>query len=223
MIPSNGNFDIFGECVDLLSKECSDHSVVEVLVKIEDPNLVSRYDNILNKHHFANTKILCYPLSGYNNIGHFFNSMAESSQGDLFFVLCDDGVVHGDWVADFMGSRGKFRDNIYALNTRNHPWTPYPVISREWFNFFGYLTPKLEYMDRFGNNCSGYAPIDTWIQNVASAVGRYKKTKISVSTRNVRTTVNSVPKILREKMRRKIKKEVCKLKGELKCRGMIKT
>ncbi len=175
IIMSDGDFEPFQESIRNLSSTCSDHKKVEILVKIDIPSDVSKYEKFLRIFPFAKTRVFCDERSGYNNLGLFVNELAAATDASLLFPFGDDTrVQHGDWVSEMLSTRGMFKDNIYAIRTFDYKYIACPVMSREWFNVMGYLSPKYDLRDRkTGEIVRAYGHIDIWTRLIATKIHRW--------------------------------------------------
>ena len=198
LIPSDGDILSFEQSINRLSETCSNKKLVEIVFKLDTDKFLDKYVSICLKNGFKYNYAID-DISGYMFIGHFCNLMAKKASGDIFFLWADDFYITGDWVSAFMLTRNVCSDNIYAINTRNHVWTPCPAITKEWYAVTGHIIPKITF--EYG---SGYPPADTWIQLVAGKIGRYfhfnKNSNVQVEHRSTTSFINAVSKRLVRKM-----------------------
>lgn len=148
----------FKKCIKNLRLTCSNSERVEILVKVDSKIMVQKCGRILQRSPFA-YKILHNNTIGYNKLHIMAKQLCRFAKGDLFFMWADDFRITGDWYAEFVNTRDRYIDNIYAINTLDYIWSHAPVISREWFNLMGEVAPM---------PC-----VDSWIRDLAVGVGRY--------------------------------------------------
>lgn len=157
----NDDLSLYKIAVESLAKTCTDFDKVELMVKVDSLKSKKNTESLLKNYDFKFT-VVYNKLRGYQHFGEYFNQMIERSSGCLFLSFCADCEIQGDWVKEFLSTRGRYKDNIYVVNTRPRSyWTFQPLFSIEWYRVFKRITPK------------GCPSVDTWLRDLASKVGRY--------------------------------------------------
>lgn len=155
----------FQKMIDSLAVLCTDFSAAEILVKIDSENSVDSYVKYLMGCPFR-FKTLVFPrYHAYWDQHLYVNNLCRIASGKVFWSLGDDMVLKsGDWVKSLMSAEGRHSDNIYAMHIGEHPTrplaNPFPAVSREWFDFFGFFAPT--------------STLDSFVSQLAKAIGRYE-------------------------------------------------
>ena len=193
------HLNLYKEAVESLSVSCSDFNKVELLVKT-DSERTSHDAKVLLKDYKFKNKVICTNATGYQNMGVFCDQLIEKSSGNLFMVFCADCRISGNWVDEFMGTRNRYFDNIYVVNTRpKSHWSMVPVFSIEWYKVLGRLTPP------------GAPNLDSWLRDVSVRVNRY----ITIPNSQVSIEVFREQKKLGSEKKRNIRKGRLILRSEL--------
>lgn len=78
---------------------------------------------------------------GYIRLNEYVNGLAKSADADWLVFWNDDAVMETPgWDTVIANHTGEFK--ILAFHThRDHPYSIFPIVPREWFELFGYLSP----------------------------------------------------------------------------------
>jgi len=78
---------------------------------------------------------------GYIRLNEYVNSLAKSADADWLVFWNDDAVMETPgWDTVIANHTGEFK--ILAFHThRDHPYSIFPIVPREWLELFGYLSP----------------------------------------------------------------------------------
>lgn len=78
---------------------------------------------------------------GYIRLNEYVNSLAKSADADWLVFWNDDAVMETPgWDTVIAKHTGEFK--ILAFHThRDHPYSIFPIVPREWLELFGYLSP----------------------------------------------------------------------------------
>lgn len=143
---------------------------VEMLVKVDGFN--DEYLTLLGNGPFK-FKILSYlPYHRLYSSHIFFNDLCKISNGKLIWPLYEDcDIVKGDWCSCLTKcvDNNPYRDNIFniAIPMNNGRGCKQicgaNVITREWFNFFGTVSP--------------FPNLDRWLSELSRKIGRYVSLK----------------------------------------------
>ena len=149
LTPTRNSPTEFKSMVDSLVKTCSNKSLVEILVKIDDDTDDIKYvESTLKRSGFKYT-ILSSPRGrGILDIPKYVDELFKISIGLIVWGIADDIIITtGDWVKDLMSTRDRIQDNIYIAypkyaskmsQARNNKFrgsgNGTPVLSREMYN-----------------------------------------------------------------------------------------
>jgi len=77
---------------------------------------------------------------GYLRLNEYLNQLAPHAQGGWFMFWGDDAVMHTQGWDSKILAVPDFR--VIRMPTHNqHPYAIFPIVPREWFEIFGYLSP----------------------------------------------------------------------------------
>lgn len=104
---------------------------------------------------------------GYNRLNEYVNGLAKSADADWLVFWNDDAVMETPGWDTVIGKHtGEFK--ILAFHThRDHPYSIFPIVPREWFELFGYLSP--------------HALNDAWISQQAYVMDIWERIDVHVT------------------------------------------
>lgn len=106
------------------------------------------------------------PRYGYQKLHQYINNLAEYSSAHWIFFWNDDAqMLSKDWDLRVSEHNGEFK--CLRIPTHNaHPYAIFPIVPREWFILFGYL--------------SQHQLSDAWISQISYIVGIMKNIDVDV-------------------------------------------
>jgi hypothetical protein len=149
-----------------------DTSRIEILIAYDDDDEESRQFFSETWHPFlaqcqATTKVFETERFGYLRLYKYVNFLAEQATGDWIMFWNDDALMLTEnWDDEIVKNDGWFGLLRMPCVTMNHPFALFPIIPREWVDFFGMVSPV---------NHS-----DWWIYNVTVPVSRMKNISVQV-------------------------------------------
>lgn len=115
----------------------------------------------------ATSKVFETERFGYLKLYKYVNFLAKHATGDWIMFWNDDALMlTEDWDEEILKHTGWFGLLRMPCVTMNHPFALFPIIPREWIDFFGLVSPV---------NHS-----DWWIFNVTYPIGRMKNIPVEV-------------------------------------------
>lgn len=155
-----------------LLASAADPSSIEILIAYDNDDLESK--EFFNSTWFpfveqvgATTKVFETERFGYLRLYKYVNFLAEHATGDWIMFWNDDALMLTDnWDQEIVKNNGWFGLLRMPCVTMNHPFALFPIIPREWVDFFGQVSPV---------NHS-----DWWIYNVTVPAGRMKNIPVEV-------------------------------------------
>lgn len=154
------DISLYKVAVESLAKSCTDFSKAELVVKVDSLESKNMVELLLKNYDFSFT-IVYNKIRGYQHFGAYFDEMVARSSGCLFLSFCADCEIYGDWVKKFLSTRGKYKNNIYVINTRPGSWALQPAFTIEWHRASERILPK------------GCCSLDSWLRDLAVKVERY--------------------------------------------------
>jgi hypothetical protein len=78
---------------------------------------------------------------GYVNLHKYNNALAQHTNSNWLVIWNDDAVMETqDWDQVIASYTGQFR--LLAFHThRDHPYSIFPIVPREWYDTLGYISP----------------------------------------------------------------------------------
>lgn len=89
----------------------------------------------------AHFRALSFDPIGYIRLNEYVTELAKASDAGWLMFWNDDAVMESlHWDQEIMRNSDQFR--VLAVHThREHPYSIFPIVSREWLEFFGYMSP----------------------------------------------------------------------------------
>ena len=89
----------------------------------------------------ANYQAHVFAPMGYIRLNEYVNGLAKHSNADWLVFWNDDAVMEtAGWDTVIASHTGEFK--VLAFHTHNdHPYSIFPIVPKEWFELFGYLSP----------------------------------------------------------------------------------
>ena len=115
----------------------------------------------------ASSKIFETERFGYLRLYKYVNFLAEQATGDWIMFWNDDAVMLTEnWDEQIIKEKDFWGLLRMPCVNMNHPFALFPIIPRDWVDFFGKVSPV---------NHS-----DWWIYHVTTAAGRMKNIEVQV-------------------------------------------
>jgi len=115
----------------------------------------------------ASSKIFETERFGYLKLYKYVNFLGQQCTGDWVMFWNDDALMLTDnWDLEIIRQEGFFGLLRMPCVTMNHPFALFPIVPREWIDFFGMISPV---------NHS-----DWWIYNVCAPLNRVRNIPVQV-------------------------------------------
>jgi len=146
LLPTRGRTQSLRTALVSLAELADDPHSIEMLLAFDDDDTAS-YDwfsaNIapdLDRMGVRYTA-MGFERLGYLRLNEYLNELAQSAQGDWLLFWGDDAVMRSaGWDSRIHEHTGSFR--VLRMPTHNgHPYAIFPIVPRQWFDLFGYLSP----------------------------------------------------------------------------------
>jgi len=150
----------------------TDTSRIEILVAYDDDDLESRefFETVWTpflEQSSATSLVFETERFGYLRLYKYVNFLAEQATGDWIMFWNDDALMLTEgWDEEIVRNDGFFGLLRMPCVTMDHPFALFPIIPREWLDFFGCISPV---------NHS-----DWWIYNVTAPLGRLRNIPVQV-------------------------------------------
>jgi hypothetical protein len=146
LLPTRGRTHSLKTALLTLAELADDPGQIEMLLAFDDDDSVSYQwfaDNIAPQLDALGVRYTAmgFERLGYIRLNEYLNVLAQSAQGDWLFFWGDDAVMKSQgWDSRILEQAGRFR--VLRMPTHNgHPYAIFPIVPRQWFEMFGYLSP----------------------------------------------------------------------------------
>ena len=194
-----GRPEVFRAALQSLFSTCLDHSVVEILVKLDtDDDTVPEYLKVLKSFPFQHKLLIYDRLDAWWSVHIFETDLSRIANGNTMWLFCEDNVIlSGDWLNAFRQCRNVCSDNIYVCAVPGRKDNPgkivAPAYSREWFNVMQIVSPHVS-SDRFLTRVSG--AINRLFSNPAMVVIEFVHKSERIPRPALNITTEQLTKIL---------------------------
>jgi hypothetical protein len=172
LLPTRKRTEAVVKSIGSLLTNATDTSRIEILVAYDDDDLESRefFETVWTpflEQSSATSRVFETERFGYLRLYKYVNFLAEQATGDWIMFWNDDALMLTEgWDEEIVKNDGFFGLLRMPCVTMNHPFALFPIIPREWFDFFGCISPV---------NHS-----DWWIYNVTAPLGRLRNIPVEV-------------------------------------------
>lgn len=171
ILPTRKRSDMLESSLMSLLDNAADPSRIQFLIAFDDDDVDSTNyfkTNIGPKLSAAGAGWLAVEFSryGYGRLHKYLNQLSEFTSAHWIFVWNDDAqMLSKDWDLRISENNGEFK--CLRIPTHNsHPYAIFPILPREWFLFFGYL--------------SLHQLSDAWISQICYILGIMKNINVDV-------------------------------------------
>lgn len=172
LLPTRKRTEAVVKSIGSLLASARDTSRIEILIAYDNDDEESQ--QFFNETWFpfigqsdATSKVFETERFGYLRLYKYVNFLAEQATGDWIMFWNDDALMLTEnWDDEIVKHDGWFGLLRMPCVTMNHPFALFPIIPREWIDFFGRVSPV---------NHS-----DWWIYNVTVPVGRLENIPVEV-------------------------------------------
>lgn len=172
LLPTRKRTEAVVKSVGSLLANAKNPQDIEILIAYDDDDEESREFFSTTWYPFLDqagttTKVFETERFGYLRLYKYVNFLAENATGDWIMFWNDDALMLTEnWDEEIRKEDGYFGLLRMPCVTMNHPFALFPIVPREWVDFFGKVSPV---------NHS-----DWWIYNVTVPVGRMKNISVQV-------------------------------------------
>lgn len=172
LLPTRKRTEAVIKSIGSLLSQAADPTRIELLIAYDDDDEESREFFSTTWFPFvsqcgATTKVFESERHGYLRLYKYVNMLAEQATGDWIMFWNDDALMLTEkWDDEIVKNDGFFGLLRMPCVTMNHPFALFPIIPREWVDFFGRVSPV---------NHS-----DWWIYHVTSSLGRMINIPVNV-------------------------------------------
>lgn len=133
----------------------------------------------------ANYQAHVFEPMGYIRLNEYVNGLAKHSNADWLVFWNDDAVMEtAGWDTVIAGHTGEFK--VLAFHTHNdHPYSIFPIVPKEWFELFGYLSP--------------HQISDAWISQQAYCLDIWQRIEVDVTHDRFDLTGNNKDEIFEKR------------------------
>lgn len=157
LIPTRGRTQALETSIMSLVDNADDPSRLEIFFAFDDDDTGSStwcVENILPRldEHDIEYHVMEFKRLGYIRLNEYINEMAKSATGRWLFFWTDDTIMNTAGWDTIVANHDRFR--LLRIPSHNqHPYAIVPIIPREWFELFGYMSP--------------HQLTDTWVSQIS--------------------------------------------------------
>lgn len=171
ILPTRKRSDMLDSSLMSLLDNAADPSRIQILVAFDSDDQASlEYfrNNIAPKIDQAGAGWMAveFPRYGYGRLHEYLNQLSELTSAHWIFVWNDDAqMLSKDWDLRISENNGEFK--CLRIPTHNcHPYAIFPILPREWYLLFGYL--------------SLHQLSDAWVSQICYILGIMKNIDVDV-------------------------------------------
>jgi hypothetical protein len=146
LLPTRGRAEMLESSVQSLITMAKDFSRIQIMLGFDNDDDIglTHFKNSvqpwLDEHDVSYTAMSFDPM-GYIRLNEYVNLLANNSDAKWLVFWNDDAVMQSpDWDAEIMKRDGEFK--LLAFDThKQHPYSIFPIVPREWLDLLGYLSP----------------------------------------------------------------------------------
>jgi hypothetical protein len=146
LLPTRGRTKALETSVMSLLSRCHHPQRMELLLAFDDDDKESSQwfiDELSDKITDQGGRYSCWevPRFGYIRLNQYVNYLAEHARGQWMMFWNDDAIMESShWDDVITQYHGQFR--VLRMPThREHPYAIFPIVPRQWFDTFGYISP----------------------------------------------------------------------------------
>lgn len=146
ILPTRKRTDMLVKSLNSLLANAKDTSQIEVLIAYDDDDEESReffetqWADYIGQCE-ATSHIFELPRYGYLNLFKYVNFLGEHATGDWVMFWNDDALMTTEnWDEEIVKQAGYFGLIRMPCINMNHPFALFPIIPREWIDYFGCIS-----------------------------------------------------------------------------------
>ena len=146
LLPTRGRTEALSRSVFSLVNRVKDLDRVQFMIGLDDDDAVGldHWQKELEpwmKNKGAHYTAMSFEPIGYIRLNEYVTELAKASDAKWLMFWNDDAIMESlHWDHEIMQHDGQFR--VLAVHThREHPYSIFPIVPREWLDFFGYMSP----------------------------------------------------------------------------------
>lgn len=172
LLPTRKRTEAVIKSIGSLLSTAANPADIEILIAYDDDDEESKEFFATVWHPFleqvnATTKVFETERFGYTRLHKYVNLLGDNASGEWIMFWNDDALMLTDnWDTEIIKNDGYFGLLRMPCVTMNHPFALFPIVPREWINYFGTISPV--------------AHSDWWIYNVTAPIGRLRNIPVQV-------------------------------------------
>lgn len=146
VLPTRGRTEALKSSIASLVETASRPHAIEILLAFDDDDTQSQdyFETdvvpLLNDSGVV-FEALSMPRLGYARLNEYVNRLVSSSQGQWVMMFNDDArMITANWDDVVRTYNDRFA-LLRADTNHEHPYAIFPILPREWYDLFGYLSP----------------------------------------------------------------------------------
>ena len=172
LLPTRGRTDALQRSVMGLVNRATDLKSIKLMFAFDNDDTIglayftTELQPWLDQKAVAYTAMQFEPL-GYSRLNEYINTLANNVSADWMFFWNDDAIMESTgWDREIAKHTGEFK--LLAVHThRDHPYSIFPIVPREWFDHLGYMSP--------------HPLTDAWLSQIAFQLDIWKRIEVYVT------------------------------------------
>lgn len=147
LIPSRGRVSLLKNFLQSFVEKTDDLNQVEFLIKIDDDDVGSGYEQMLSEN-FKNLHYHLFVETRSSNLSQdYYNYLAKQAQGKVLWAVNDDCVLNTfHWDTILLSLRNQYKTdgkifyfNVSVAGHSQNEFSPFPMLTREFVESMGYF------------------------------------------------------------------------------------
>jgi len=146
LLATRGRTEALRRSVDSLLDLAQDISKIQILFAFDRDDTAGLgffrdiYQAMLSERK-VNFTAMVFDRMGYTGLHRYSNTLAKHAPAHWLMIWNDDAVMQTrGWDLEIMARQGQFR--LLSVHThRDHPYSIFPIVPRQWFDLLGYISP----------------------------------------------------------------------------------
>lgn len=173
LLPTRGRTVALTRSVMSLINRVSDITKIHLLLGFDDDDTVGlehwekELEPLLIDRNVNYTAVSFEPI-GYIRLNEYVTELAKLTNSAWLMFWNDDAVMESqNWDKEIMLRQGQFK--CLAVHThREHPYSIFPIVPREWLDLFGYMSPHQmsdAWISQVSYMVDIWERIDVWVEH----------------------------------------------------------
>lgn len=146
LLPTRGRTDALDRSVKSVIEQADNKDRVQIMLGFDNDDTVGLEHFVNNLQPWLDANNINYTACGFERMGYtrlneYVNELAKQTDSDWLVFWNDDAIMQTQgWDTVIASYTGEFK--LLAFHThKDHPYSIFPIVPREWLDVTGYLCP----------------------------------------------------------------------------------